>query len=230
MGRQRATPKGRRGFGGEAPTRKVFGTFLSLPSHATDQDSFIDMTSHELRNPLSAIVQCSESAITTLQHITTKQLPSTPTAVDSSVLHEDVSSCMDALQTIVSCSTHAKRIIDDVLTLSKLDSNLILITPILVQPTAVVYDAIKMFMLECQQTGITLEFKKDGSIKEFGWVMLDPSRLLQILINLLYAFLHVSLSMTISDCSKYKRHQVHQRSISKENHGRAGWILGASVP
>jgi signal transduction histidine kinase len=144
------------------------------------------MTSHELRNPLSAIVQCAESAITTLQHITTKQVPSPLTDNDARVFDEEISSCLDAIQTIVSCSAHAKRIIDDVLTLSKLDSNLILITPVRVQPTVVVHNAIKMFMIECQQNGITLEFQKDASIEEFGWIRLDPSRLLQILINLLY--------------------------------------------
>jgi signal transduction histidine kinase len=191
---------------------------FSLLSLATDEYSFIDMTSHELRNPLSAIVQCSESAITTLQHITTKQLPSTLTGIDSRVFCEEISSCLDALQTIVSCSTHAKRIIDDVLTLSKLDSNLILITPIRVQPTVVVHDAIKMFMIECQQTGITLEFIKDGSIKEFGFVVLDPSRLLQILINLLYDFPGPSFKM-FSDYLKYKCNQVHQGSTGKEDYG-----------
>jgi hypothetical protein len=201
--------------------------FLLL--YGANHDSFIDMTSHELRNPLSAIVQCSDSAITTLQHITAEQPPSAPTAVNSSVPHEDISSCIDALQTIVSCSTHATRIIDDVLTLSKLDSNLILITPIRVQPTAVVHEAIRMFMIECQQTGIQLEFIKDESIKDFEWVMLDPSRLLQVLINLLYVPSQLLVIVILSDFSEYKCHKIYQRSTSQKNYSRTWWVLGPSA-
>jgi signal transduction histidine kinase len=80
---------------------------------------------------------------------------------------------------------HQKRVIDDVLTLSKLDSNLILITPMRVQPEVVVSDAVRMFEVECHQAGIKLTFQVDETFKGMDWVMLDPSRLLQVLINLL---------------------------------------------
>jgi signal transduction histidine kinase len=86
---------------------------------------------------------------------------------------------------IVSCSMHQKRVIDDVLTLSKLDSNLILITPMRVQPEVVVSDAVRMFEVECSQSGINLTFRIDETFNGMDWVMLDPSRLLQVLINLL---------------------------------------------
>jgi signal transduction histidine kinase len=80
---------------------------------------------------------------------------------------------------------HQKRVIDDVLTLSKLDSNLILITPMRVQPEVVVSDAVRMFEVECNQSGIYLTFRIDETFNGMDWVMLDPSRLLQVLINLL---------------------------------------------
>ncbi|KAF2995051.1 Histidine kinase [Curvularia kusanoi] len=100
-------------------------------------------------------------------------------------IREEVSTSIDSLQTIVSCSLHQKRVIDDVLTLSKLDSNLILITPVRVQPAVVVSEALKMFDVECSQMEIKLEFIKDPTFEGCDWVMLDPSRLLQVLINLL---------------------------------------------
>ena len=149
------------------------------------QENFIDMTSHELRNPLSAVVQCAELVIAELQRLLIKPSKATGDILDPSVVQEDLSSSLDALQTIVSCSMHQKRVIDDVLTLSKLDSDLIIITPVRVRPTVVVSDAIKMFVVECQQMDIQLGFVEDESIKQVEWVMLDPSRLLQILINLL---------------------------------------------
>ncbi|KAL6702936.1 hypothetical protein ACN47E_000778 [Coniothyrium glycines] len=150
------------------------------------QENFIDMTSHELRNPLSAVVQCADSVIATLtslsNHFSSKTLSGEH---DSSNVRKDIEESIEALQTIVSCSQHQKRVIDDVLTLSKLDSNLILITPVPVRPVVIVSDAMKMFDVECRQMGIQLKFVADKTIEEFEWVMLDPSRLLQVLINLL---------------------------------------------
>lgn len=78
---------------------------------------------------------------------------------------------------------------DDILTLSKLDSNLILITPIPVQPAQVVADAVKMFDVECHNEGIDLAFLEDPSLASVigkdVQVLIDPSRINQILINLI---------------------------------------------
>lgn len=133
------------------------------------------MTSHELRNPLSAVVQCADSVITTLR--TTPLFNS-----DQAAVRDDI---IDSLQTIVQCSVHQKRVIDDVLTLSKLDSDLILITPTRTQPAVVVSDAMKLFDMECSQMKIKLEFRLDESFRGLDWAMIDPSRLLQILFNLM---------------------------------------------
>ncbi|RMZ73393.1 histidine kinase hhk13p [Pyrenophora seminiperda CCB06] len=149
------------------------------------QENFIDMTSHELRNPLSAVIQCADSVIASLHHISRPQLEALHPSHDLSKAESEIQSCLESLQIIVSCSMHQKRVIDDVLTLSKLDSNLILITPMRVQPAVVVSDAVKMFEVECNQAGIQLDFKLDETFSGMEWTMLDPSRLLQVLINLL---------------------------------------------
>jgi signal transduction histidine kinase len=147
--------------------------------------SFIDMTSHELRNPLSAVVQCADSVINTLQAMVIKPDAAPAAKIDHCIYQDDISVSIDSLHTIVSCSLHQKRVIDDVLTLSKLDSSLITISPMRVQPTTVVSEALKIFDVECNQTDIKLSFRRDGSMEAYDWVMLDPSRLLQVLINLL---------------------------------------------
>ena len=147
------------------------------------------MTSHELRNPLSAVIQCADSVIVSLQQISSQQLATSQLDIDNSKTQAEVAACIDSLQTIISCSLHQKRVIDDVLTLSKLDSNLILITPVRVQPAVVILDALKMFDLECSQSDISLDYMEEGALEGMEWVMLDPSRLLQILINLLYVLL-----------------------------------------
>lgn len=143
------------------------------------------MTSHELRNPLSAVVQCAESAITTLEHLQSSLSPALSTETVQSNFHDEIENTIDALSTILTCSAHQKRVIDDVLTLSKLDSELILVTPVKVQISVVILEALKMFEVECRQLDIKLRVKEDRSVKDFDWLMLDPSRLLQILINLL---------------------------------------------
>ncbi|KAF2873238.1 hypothetical protein BDV95DRAFT_676451 [Massariosphaeria phaeospora] len=146
------------------------------------KEDFIDMTSHELRNPLSAVVQCADSVIATLRQLSLHQYTAMHPALDAAAKEIDV--CIESLGTIVSCSLHQKRIIDDVLILSKLDSNLLLITPIRVQPANVVSEVLRMFDLECNGLKISLEFKEDDSLRGFEWVMLDPSRLVQVLLNL----------------------------------------------
>ncbi|KAG7117887.1 Hybrid signal transduction histidine kinase K like protein [Verticillium longisporum] len=142
------------------------------------QNEFIDITSHEMRNPLSAILQCADDILSTLgQHHSQQKMPS----------KEDVEACMDAAQTISLCVQHQKSIVDDILTVSKLDSNLLVITPISAQPVEVVKRAIKMFDPELQAKQIEMVYDVHPSFKDenIEWMMLDPSRVLQILINLI---------------------------------------------
>jgi len=144
------------------------------------QENFIDITSHEMRNPLGAILLCADEICTTLSEYR---------AHDEGLLQtvKDVfDSSIDAAQTIALCAQHQKRIVDDILTLSKLDSALLLVTPVDTQPVAVVQRALKMFEGELETNDINLEFQIEQSYRDLGidWVKLDPSRLLQVLINL----------------------------------------------
>ncbi|KAI9842080.1 MAG: hypothetical protein M1837_007505 [Sclerophora amabilis] len=144
------------------------------------QENFIDITSHEMRNPLSAILQCADEISVSLSDYRAKE-KSLGMTVD-----ELLSSSVDAAQTIALCAQHQKRIVDDILTLSKLDSALLLVTPVDVQPISVVQRTLKMFEGELETNDIALNFQVLDSYKalEIDWVRLDPSRLLQVLINL----------------------------------------------
>ena len=72
----------------------------------------------------------------------------------------------------------------DVLTMSKLDSGLFVMTPIDVQLHSIARDAVKMFEGEAKAAGVGLEFKTEDSCKDSNvdYVSLDPTRVLQILI------------------------------------------------
>lgn len=68
-------------------------------------ESFIDTTSHEMRNPLSAIIQCADSIVTS--HETLKKFTSGGEEYQRTLL-----STVDSAETIVQCSKHMKMIVD----------------------------------------------------------------------------------------------------------------------
>lgn len=142
------------------------------------QNEFIDITSHEMRNPLSAILQCADDIAMALVDSQKAGTPPPPDIIDS---------CVDSAQTISLCVQHQKAIVDDILTISKLDSNLLLITPVPSQPVQILARALKMFDSELQAKAIeaSLDIHPSYTETHVNWVHLDPSRVLQILINLL---------------------------------------------
>lgn len=140
------------------------------------QNEFIDITSHEMRNPLSSIALCADDIRDSLSQYKFS-------ADDLGVVTE----CIEAANNIALCVQHQKSIVDDILTVSKLDSNLLVITPVPSQVLAVAQRAMSMFRPEVQAKDIHFDFFPHASLQEFGidWMMLDPSRLLQIIVNLI---------------------------------------------
>ncbi|WYZ44371.1 hypothetical protein EsH8_VII_000807 [Colletotrichum jinshuiense] len=144
------------------------------------QENFIDITSHEMRNPLSAVLQCADEIVNSITEYRAEKQ-------DEKQLEVLLEGCTEAASTINLCASHQKRIVDDVLTLSKLDSQLLLVTPVDSHPVTVVRHVIKMFESELNTHDIRLEFLIEPAYVTHGldWVRLDPSRLRQVLINLM---------------------------------------------
>ncbi|KAK4495273.1 hypothetical protein PRZ48_013602 [Zasmidium cellare] len=144
------------------------------------QEAFMDMTSHEARNPLAAISLSVESILDTYESMLQKP-------DDRFLVSRDtIETSLDSANTIMACVAHQKTIIDDVLTLSKLNSGLLQTSPVEVNPVVEVDGALKIFEPELQQADIELEFNVKDSYhqQEMSRVLLDPVRLRQILINL----------------------------------------------
>jgi hypothetical protein len=82
---------------------------------------------------------------------------------------------------------HQKRIIDDILTLSRLDSNLLIVSPEPSQPVELIRNALKMFDAELKRADTKLDFVEHESVTnlQVQWTLLDSSRVLQVLINLI---------------------------------------------
>jgi signal transduction histidine kinase/CheY-like chemotaxis protein len=145
------------------------------------QEAFIDVVSHEMRNPLSAIVHCAD-AITSVVEECQAQLSNIPEPC-LEALNDNIASANIILQ----CANHQKRIIDDVLTLSKLDSMLLSITPTPVKPAKLATSIVNIFEAELKSNKIEYSIVNDQSLARLNvdHLLLDPSRVTQVFINLL---------------------------------------------
>ncbi|KAJ5247185.1 hypothetical protein N7468_002168 [Penicillium chermesinum] len=137
------------------------------------QERFIDMISHEIRNPLSAILHCTEDILEATHPKT--QNPSWLLSVS------------EAAETIGLCVTHQQRIVDDVLTYSKLDAKMLAFTPKPSQPRKNFFKPLAIFRPEVRKKKIELEYTADISYENCGidWVIADLDRMNQVLVNLL---------------------------------------------
>ncbi|KAF1996214.1 hypothetical protein P154DRAFT_566231 [Amniculicola lignicola CBS 123094] len=157
-----------------------------LLENKNQSENFIDMTCHELRNPLSAIIQSADGILTAFGHSDTDNGAQGSSSELSNANHTQVT-VLDSAQTILLCAQHQKRIVDDILTMSKLDSERLLIAPERGRPVSLVERALTMYEAELADAGIEKTFRVDASYAKLAVdsVYLDTSRLLQVLINLL---------------------------------------------
>ncbi|KAF2638206.1 putative histidine kinase HHK15p [Massarina eburnea CBS 473.64] len=145
------------------------------------QEAFIDVVSHEMRNPLSAIVHCADGIANAVEECHTLLADIPNPCIEA--LNDNLASANIILQ----CANHQKRIIDDVLTLSKLDSMLLSITPSAVRPSKLINSIISIFEPELKSNKIRYTVDQDVSLTELNvdYLYFDPSRVTQIFINLL---------------------------------------------
>jgi signal transduction histidine kinase len=144
------------------------------------QSEFTDAISHEVRNPLSAMLQLANSISGSLDGYKDKEMSA------EEYLHL-IQENIEAAKTIVFCAQHQRNILDDVLVLSKMDFMLLSLSPSPVQPPNLVDNAVKMLQANISAADMKMTIKAHESIADLGvdWVMCDPLRVTQILINLL---------------------------------------------
>lgn len=137
------------------------------------QERFIDMISHEIRNPLSAVLHCAEDVGDAIR--------------DKSSDTIDLEMIQEAVETISLCVSHQKNIVDDVLSFSKLDASLLSLRPKLSNPSHQLAQTLKMFQPELRKQKMKFAFDINDSYDEINVrsVMADMPRIGQVLINLL---------------------------------------------
>lgn len=83
------------------------------------QERFIDMVSHEIRNPLSAVLHLAEEIKEVAREVQASH-------ADQS---DHISDILDAADTILLCVSHQNTLVDDILSFSKLDSMMLSLVP-----------------------------------------------------------------------------------------------------
>ncbi|BFZ57953.1 hypothetical protein PYCC9005_005009 [Savitreella phatthalungensis] len=140
--------------------------------------NFIDMTSHEMRNPLSAIQMSCDLIIANL--VNRRKLHNDPKI--SALIAED----LEALTNIQICAGHMNRVISDTINVSKIDAGLLTVTPVRSNVAQILANLVAMFRAETQMKGIKLEIDLDSTLASSKQeYIFDPARLSQTLINLI---------------------------------------------
>ncbi|KAF1953152.1 two component histidine kinase 1 [Byssothecium circinans] len=141
------------------------------------QERFVDMVSHEIRNPLSAVLHLAEE-VKGVSHELYQE-------------HEDLrerfSEILDAADTILLCVSHQNTLVDDILSFSKLDSMMLTLVPREVRPKWEFATALKVFNSEFKAKNIQYHYAMDTSFNDAGvdYVIADINRMKQVLVNLI---------------------------------------------
>jgi len=129
------------------------------------------------------------------QHKSTEQGTTELDRDNLSVL-EAIDSSLEAVETISSCSAHLRLVVDDVLTLSKLDSNMLKIAPVAVSSQRFIEDIYKIFSVEAEREGVEFVTRANKSIGQLkaDWVVIDPGRVTQVCVF----FVHISSNIHLN--------------------------------
>ena len=128
-----------------------------------------------MRNPLTAIIQSADAIINSMSKF---QEPLISREASAHLL----ASAQESAEIILLCAQHQGRMINDTLTLSKLDSGMLSVAPVPVQPSRSVQTTVKMFQGEAASHDMKLDFviEETYHVLQIDWVQADPSRFGQV--------------------------------------------------
>lgn len=126
--------------------------------------------SHEIRNPLSAVLHLAEEVKEIARELTT-----------TSEAQDKIAEIIDAADTILLCVSHQNTLVDDILSFSKLDSMMLSLVPREVRPKWEFSNALKVFHSELKAKEIKFHYAMDVSYDEteVDYVVADLNRMKQ---------------------------------------------------
>ncbi|GAA5985176.1 hypothetical protein JCM10908_002555 [Rhodotorula pacifica] len=169
--------------------REVERRAADAEENRRNTELFLDMSSHELRNPLSGVWQNAEVVAASLgKYVNMLEELRRGQQLDDQTLqslHDEMVENVDAVESIILCASHQGRIADDILNVSKLNMGLLTVNPVPFDLVARMNEVVRVSEAECLQKGIDLKLEADESIHRLRaeWIRADPSRLHQILLN-----------------------------------------------
>ncbi|GAA6012808.1 hypothetical protein JCM10207_005367 [Rhodosporidiobolus poonsookiae] len=171
--------------------REVESRAQEAEENRRNTEMFLDVSSHELRNPLSGVWQNAEVVGASLDRFLDflEDLRAGKAAEPAVIeeMHEEMLENVDAVESIMLCASHQQRIADDILNVSKLNMGLLSIQVAPFDLAAAVREVVKTFDAQSQQQHIKLGVANGPSFEALAvdWIVADSGRVKQVLINFL---------------------------------------------
>ncbi|KAF2427708.1 hypothetical protein EJ08DRAFT_671585 [Tothia fuscella] len=137
------------------------------------------------RLPMNCEILCQLHYSVQMKLLTTSKAAESR-GVPSNLDAASVQSLIESATTIITCTQHQKRLLDDILCVSKLDASLLELSPSEVDPLVLVQHALHMHQQEFRNIGVEGTFQIEKSYHQLNikTVLLDSGQTMQILINL----------------------------------------------
>ncbi|GAA6039110.1 hypothetical protein JCM8097_005330 [Rhodosporidiobolus ruineniae] len=156
-----------------------------------NMEAFVDMASHELRNPLSGVWQNAEVVASSIDSFIDfladlrEGKPATPSLLEE--MHQEALEDADAVASIILCASHQQRIADDILNVSKLNMGLLSINVAPFCLVSSVREVVKTFEVQAHQQAIQLTVDESPSLAalQVDWIVADSGRVKQVIYNFL---------------------------------------------
>ncbi|NLW85328.1 MAG: response regulator [Planctomycetes bacterium] len=148
-------------------------TLQAEQANATKSEFLANM-SHEIRTPMTAILGFVDLLRESLEKCDPKRCP---------ISESNSQSRLENLATIERNGEHLLRLINDILDLSKVESGKMRLERVRCSPVSIVEEVLSMMRVRAVERNLTLEAKYDFPMP--GAVMSDPTRMRQILVNLI---------------------------------------------
>ena len=127
------------------------------------KSEFLANTSHELRTPLNAIIGCIRLV--------------------KDDCCDNLDEAQEFLETADQAAIHLLGIINDILDIAKIEAGTLEVRPKVIDVRKVVGEVVALQNLQIKQKGLTLQCSQSD---EPLWIMADPAKLKQVLLNIVY--------------------------------------------
>eukprot|EP01103_Thecamoeba_quadrilineata_P015653 TRINITY_DN5010_c0_g4_i1.p1 TRINITY_DN5010_c0_g4~~TRINITY_DN5010_c0_g4_i1.p1 ORF type:complete len:718 (-),score=121.17 TRINITY_DN5010_c0_g4_i1:64-2217(-) len=146
--------------------------------HQRQQERFVDMICHEIRNPLNGIINNVDLLLSSVKD--RRNSPAQSESAYKQLLEDE-----EATEAIKVCAQHQLVITNDVLLLSKLEAGLVHLNKTPFDPVLMTRSVVGMFSAEARSKNINISFEFSPEMKNHQNLIGDPNRISQVLINLL---------------------------------------------